>query len=108
MRNKFASKRLLVFGFVLVVLVSLALPSQLTSARAEDSGACVACGLQCNNEAFSIMQECLGSHPGQYDYCGSKYDEYLNNCNRVVCNYGLGCNLSTNFGSRQCRVGPCI
>jgi hypothetical protein len=99
MRQKTGSiKRWLVIGVVMLFsVVALNLPNSASARPQADF--CEQCATDCLNEAWWAMQQCW-QNGGTSDTCSHQYDQTLNNCNAVFCNYGGGCDLPTNYPIR--------
>lgn len=80
-----------IVAFMLLSVMALSISSSIAGGNA-----CSDCGLQCTNEAWYIQSQCY-QNGGSTSTCNSQYNQYLNSCNATVCNYGLGCNLPTNY-----------
>lgn len=83
----------LLMALMLLAMVVLSLPASSATATASD--VCAECGLQCANEAWYYMMECR-RNGGSDAYCTTVYNDYVNNCKAIFCNYGLNCRFEIN------------
>jgi hypothetical protein len=95
MRKIFRTRWLVIVALMVLSMTMLVLPSNPT-AKAQSSRACLDCAIECTNNAWWQKDQCLMTG-GTPDGCHQQYRQYLNSCNAVFCNYGLGCELPTNY-----------